>query len=303
MSAMEIGTPLNYQSFNDRLARQLEDYFGRTGIVSDEFSELLRVINRTYNDMGARISQLEEERKAAEPGRTLHTGNSGQDTMFFEQFVNIIAHNLRVPLANIRALCGLLREGELSKREQQKCLSGLNLSAEKLDAVVTDLAKMQSLIFTVENTWQNVSLAEIIHDIQALLAHTVVNEEVVFQLELKVDRINSVKSYLTSILYNLIVNSIRHRSRDTTPFIFIGSESEHGRLILTVKDNGSGIDLEKNGDSLFGLYKKFSDDTEGSGMGLFIVKTQVELLGGTISVESEPARGAAFTISLPAKLH
>lgn len=67
-------------------------------------------------------------------------------------------------------------------------------------------------------------------------------------------------------------------------------------MVLTFQDNGLGIDLVKKGKQVFGLYKRFHHHIEGKGMGLFLVKTQVELLGGKISIESEVNTGTKFTI-------
>ena len=67
---------------------------------------------------------------------------------------------------------------------------------------------------------------------------------------------------------------------------------------LTFTDNGMGINLKKNGDQVFGLYKRFHDNIEGKGMGLFMVKTQVETLGGKISIRSEVNKGTEFLIEL-----
>ncbi|HEY2583818.1 MAG TPA: HAMP domain-containing sensor histidine kinase, partial [Mucilaginibacter sp.] len=68
---------------------------------------------------------------------------------------------------------------------------------------------------------------------------------------------------------------------------------------LSFKDNGKGIDLQKNSHMLFGLYKRFDTTVEGKGMGLFMVKTQVEALGGTIKVKSKPGQGSNFIATLP----
>jgi signal transduction histidine kinase len=71
------------------------------------------------------------------------------------------------------------------------------------------------------------------------------------------------------------------------------------KIELRFKDNGKGIDLDKHSSHLFGLYKRFDNTVEGKGNGLFMVKTQVEALGGTIRVKSKPGEGAEFIILLP----
>ena len=112
----------------------------------------------------------------------------------------------------------------------------------------------------------------------------------------EVDEINTIKSYIQSIFYNLITNSIKYRKPFGGSLIEIVSHIADGKLIITFKDNGSGVDLTKKGDQIFGLYKRFHANTEGKGMGLYMVKTQVETLGGTIAVESEVNVGTTFII-------
>jgi signal transduction histidine kinase len=79
----------------------------------------------------------------------------------------------------------------------------------------------------------------------------------------------------------------------------IKSHKLKNKIELHFKDHGKGIDLVKNAPHLFGLYKRFDRTTEGKGMGLFMVKTQVEALGGTIKIKSKLNEGAEFIIQLP----
>ena len=107
----------------------------------------------------------------------------------------------------------------------------------------------------------------------------------------------TLKSYMHSIFYNLISNSIKFRKTDSIPVINIKSCKEDDKIILIFKDNGIGIDMEKKGRYLFGLYKRcHPEHAEGKGMGLFMVKTQVNALGGKISLTSSVNEGAKFKI-------
>ncbi|MEJ7692640.1 ATP-binding protein [Daejeonella sp.] len=112
----------------------------------------------------------------------------------------------------------------------------------------------------------------------------------------EIDKFNTIKSYMHSIFYNLISNSIKYRRPDVDPRIEISSHLSESKLTINFNDNGSGIDMVKHGDKLFGLYKRFHANIEGKGMGLYMVKTQVETLGGKVSVRSEVGRGAEFII-------
>ena len=108
--------------------------------------------------------------------------------------------------------------------------------------------------------------------------------------------IEYVPSYLESILLNLVSNALRYRHPERQPQILVKTFIHNNRIVLAVQDNGLGIDLEKYGAKLFGMYNTFHSNPESRGIGLFITKNQVEALGGTIQVESTPGYGASFRV-------
>ena len=104
---------------------------------------------------------------------------------------------------------------------------------------------------------------------------------------------------MKSIFYNLIINALKFSKPQQSPEIKIWSEIENDLIKIHFKDNGIGIDLNRYGDSIFGLYKRFNLNIEGKGLGLFMVKTQIEFLGGQIEVKSKINEWTEFIISLP----
>ena len=109
----------------------------------------------------------------------------------------------------------------------------------------------------------------------------------------------SIKSFIDSILYNLISNAIKYKSVERDLKINIDITRILGSIQIEFKDNGIGIDMQKYGDSLFGLYKRFHPKIEGKGIGLHMTKNQVESLGGNIRVESKVNDGTIFFITIP----
>jgi signal transduction histidine kinase len=101
---------------------------------------------------------------------------------------------------------------------------------------------------------------------------------------------------LESILYNIISNSIRYSHPDRKPVIIVKWINDDENKILQISDNGVGIDLVKNADKIFGMYKTFTSNVDSKGIGLFITKNQIDAMGGTITVESEPNIGTTFKI-------
>ncbi len=113
----------------------------------------------------------------------------------------------------------------------------------------------------------------------------------------KTETINYPKLYLESIIYNLVSNAIKYRSKTIQPVIEISTFILGERVQLSVKDNGLGIDLARYGDKLFKLNQIFHEGYDSKGVGLFITKAQIESLGGTISVQSMPNEGCNFTVT------
>jgi signal transduction histidine kinase len=109
----------------------------------------------------------------------------------------------------------------------------------------------------------------------------------------------SDKAYLDSILLNLITNAIKYRKKEHAPVIHISAKAEGENIVLRVIDNGSGIDLKKHGHQLFGMFKTFHGNREARGIGLFLIKNQIEAMGGSITVQSAPGEGTSFSIELP----
>ena len=104
------------------------------------------------------------------------------------------------------------------------------------------------------------------------------------------------------IFYKLISNSIKYKQSGLAPVIEIKSRKLADKIELSFKDNSIGMDLETKSEQIFGLYKRFHPQhAEGKGMGLFMVKTQVETLGGKISVQSKVNVGTEFKIEFDVK--
>jgi signal transduction histidine kinase len=106
-------------------------------------------------------------------------------------------------------------------------------------------------------------------------------------------------AYLDSIVLNLLSNAIKYRRADADPEIIIEAGIRNTVPYFSIQDNGKGIDLEKYGDKLFGMFKTFHGNRDARGIGLFITRNQIEALGGTIEVKSKVGEGTMFTVYLP----
>jgi signal transduction histidine kinase len=112
----------------------------------------------------------------------------------------------------------------------------------------------------------------------------------------KADKIEYPRSYLESIMLNLLSNALKYRSPARAPEIHFLTEETSEGLTLKISDNGLGMDLKKYGGKLFGLNKTFHRHAEAKGIGLFMTKIQIEAMGGHISAESEVDKGTTFKV-------
>jgi signal transduction histidine kinase len=105
------------------------------------------------------------------------------------------------------------------------------------------------------------------------------------------------RSYLESILLNLVTNAVKYSSPERSPQVRVRTEKVNDGVKLYFSDNGLGIDLVRYKDRIFGLYQRFHDHADSKGLGLYIVNSQVRVMGGEIDVESEVDKGTTFIIS------
>ena len=217
-----------------------------------------------------------------------------------EQFSYIVSHNLRTPVANILGLSRILKDDSLAEDQKEYIITELGASVEALDEVIMDLNLILKKKQAINESKEKVLFSRLVTKVKNSISHLVEAEQVEIITDFsEVDEYVTVKSYFHSIFYNLIVNSIKYRFPERRPVITITSRRKNGKVMLFFEDNGSGINLDKKKDQIFGLYKRFHSHVEGKGMGLFMVKTQIETLGGKISVKSQPNYGTVFELEFP----
>jgi len=236
------------------------------------------------------------EAKYAALEREKITADLIQRNSDLEQFTYIVSHNLRAPVANIIGLSDMLGDDDVDSGTKQEIMTRITQSIKHIDIVISDLNHILQTR-AVNEKKEIVFLAKLVESIKTSIYNAVPDEKVELIYDFApLESMFIIRSYAYSIFYNLISNSIKYRKADTPSLITISSTKQDGIVELRFKDNGKGIDLEKNGDQLFGLYKRFDTVTEGKGMGLFMVKTQVEALGGTIHINSKLNEGTEFVI-------
>lgn len=211
-------------------------------------------------------------------------------------FAHITSHNLRAPVANLISLMQLMK---LQSNEEERQILLLNL-----DKVVLQLSDtLETLVETLKikeeknDDLEFLNFNDILEKTKTLLSSQIQEKKVVITSDFnQFEGLFYKKTYLESIFLNLISNSIKYAKNDVNPIISIHSSIQNGKQMIEFNDNGLGIDLERHGNKVFGLYKTFHRNKDSKGIGLFITKNQIEALGGKIEVESEINKGCTFRI-------
>ncbi len=218
-----------------------------------------------------------------------------------KQFAYMVSHNLRSPIVKIQGLANLLESDKEGDSENEKILKYITLEINNLDNVIKD---MNDIITATDNEgmkYEYVDFATELGLIQSVLDEAITESRAEIRSDFKASAGTvTVKGYIYSIIYNLVSNAIKYRSPDRQPNIHISTSICSKFICFSIKDNGMGIDMEKNGAKIFELYKRLHGKTiPGKGIGLSMVKIQVEAMGGKIEVESHLNEGSTFKVCLP----
>ena len=213
-------------------------------------------------------------------------------------FSNIIAHNLRGPLGNITSIVDLIENMD-DVEQQKELISYLKPCTESVSAVFNQLIDSLHVMHDVEIEFRNNDLATCLKLVRNSLDLEIKQCQAKISTDLSLAaEVYGPEKYIVSMLHNLVSNAIKYRSPDRQPEILVRTMNEGEEVVLSVADNGLGIDLHKHGDNLFKIGKVFHSNPDSKGFGLFMTKTQVESIGGKIWIDSAPGKGTTFFIML-----
>lgn len=220
-----------------------------------------------------------------------------QNNKDLKQFSYITSHNLRAPLSNLTGLLNLIDDINIEDPELKEIITGFQKSTHLLNETINDLVKVIIIKDNPSIQKEKVLIKEVFENVFNQLSFLISVHKPILKIDLEdVSILEINKSYLESIFLNLLTNAIKYRAPIRQLKVTISTKVEDDNLIITFKDNGIGIDLDKNRDKIFGLYQRFHNYPDSKGLGLYLVKSQVESMNGTISVESTVGKGTTFTI-------
>lgn len=238
----------------------------------------------------------ERKQKELELNETLDI--IGDQNKRLTNFAHIVSHNLRNHAGNISMLLTLYDTDE-SEEEQEETLGYLKTASDRLNESINDLNEIVDLQQKTINQHKEVNINEYVTKTKEVLLTEILKHNVTFEEDIPKDlSLEYNPAYLESIMLNLFSNAIKYRKPELNPIIGIKAYEEGEHTFFEVSDNGLGLDLDKHGEKLFGMYNTFHGNENSKGIGLFITKNQIESMGGKISVESESGYGTTFKIRL-----
>lgn len=214
-------------------------------------------------------------------------------------FSYIVSHNIRSHASNILGIANILATVKNDEQTRNIFTQHLITSSRNLDDTLRQLNELLQIRSGMYSQTVTILLREAVKN----AVDTVQMQ--INELDATVDihvpegmTIQYDKSYMESIILNLLTNALKYRHPERKPHITFRATEVNGKTVVEVADNGLGINLEKYGEKLFGMYKTFHGNEDARGIGLFITKNQIEAMGGRIEVDSVVDVGTTFLIYL-----
>ncbi len=219
-----------------------------------------------------------------------------------QNFAYMVSHNLRSHANNLQYLVRLYQESE-EPEEQKEIFKHIFAISNSLNTTIEHLNQIVKIESDIKQERQWTEIEPIFKNVLNALESNIQSANAQIHYDFTAcPSIMYIPAYLESIFHNLLTNSLKYRSPDRKLVISCYSKDEDGNVYLVFEDNGTGIDMERYGKKLFGMYQTFHKNTDSKGIGLFITRNQVEALGGSIEVESTLDAGTKFIITLGTRL-
>ncbi|MCE2994723.1 MAG: PAS domain S-box protein [Cyclobacteriaceae bacterium] len=234
---------------------------------------------------------LEQNSKLSAIADTLKTKNEQ-----LEEFTQIVSHNLRSPVSNILSLLDFYEKSG-DENEKKSFIKMMHESSSKMLSHLHELNEVLKIKQNKDIERQWIRFDDALENVKQQLSVLISNTEAIITSDFAVaPQIHYPNIYLESILINLLSNALKYRHPEKMPEIQFSTTLIEGGIQLTISDNGLGINLKKYGHHIFKLRKTFHNHPESHGIGLFMVKNQIEALGGQINIYSEENNGTTFTV-------
>lgn len=256
-------------------------------ILKDEEGSPIKLIGTNWDITP--IKEAEEELR-----KLLEVTNEQNNNLL--NFAHIVSHNLRSHSSNLSMLSSFLIK-EKNEEERKKLIRMIDEASSGLNETVQHLNEVVHVKTSVDGNMASINLHTALKNVEKNISTLFKEKEVICEIDVpKTHNLKAVPAYLDSILLNLFTNSVKYSALNRQPHIMVSSKIDGNKVVVAFSDNGQGIDLDRHGNKIFGMYKTFHGNKDAKGIGLFITKNQIEAMNGKIEVESTVNVGTTFNL-------
>jgi PAS domain S-box-containing protein len=252
-----------------------------------------------YGDLIYSAARDITERKCADIERDDLIHELERRNAELERFTYTVSHDLKSPLITIRGFLGFLEKDVLTGNVERLQIDMRRIveATEKMQRLLNELLDL-SRIGRIITPPQEIAFEILVHDALQLVSSHLAQHNVTVQVAPDLPHVHGDRVRLVEVLQNLVDNAAKFMGAQPHPQIEIGVCTLDDQQAFFVRDNGIGIDSQHH-DKVFGLFNKLDPKSEGTGVGLALVKRIIEVHGGRIWVESDGVHGSTFYFTLP----
>jgi signal transduction histidine kinase len=219
-----------------------------------------------------------------------------------DQFIHFsysTANDLKAPIANMKSLLEMLDRDKMKASNYDAVLRNAKKSANQLEKTIFALSEVNKVREELKSEKEEVNFDETLKEVVGKLLEQIKGAKATIKKDFSdCENINFSRIQLKTILYHLLTNSIKYRDPEKPLIVKFKTIKKNGKISLITKDNGLGFDSIKHQDEIVKPFVRLHSHTEGTGLGLYIIKIILDYNKGTIKMESEPKQGATFALRL-----
>ncbi|WP_299754203.1 PAS domain-containing sensor histidine kinase [uncultured Pontibacter sp.] len=290
-TAYELSRALQDGRFEDEGWRVKKDgsTFWANVVITAVYNKDEKLIG--FSKVTRDMSERRRNEELMSKNKALHKINTDLDN-----FVYTASHDLKAPIANLEGLLALLK-ADLgpAMEEHEEVVSRIDNSVQRLNRIILDLTDISRVRYE-ENLVEKVQLKELVAEVEASLENLIYSSQAVVEKDFSgFSHLSYSRKNLRSILFNLLSNAIKYASPERRPVIKIKTEKQEEGYVLSISDNGLGIDSNHQ-QKIFSMFRRMHTHVEGTGVGLYLVKRILENSEDRIEVESEVGKGSTFKL-------
>ncbi len=275
------------QQLSDELAAHNENILNQKGVIEKQ--------NVLLN-----LSKIELERKVEDRTLELKLSNEelAQQNAQLEEFAFMTAHNLRAPVARLLGLSSLFDFENRGDHSNLELVRRMQQSAKDLDETIKEISKILHIKRGMHGSFIGVNLKNIFDKIVSLFREEIQRQNIVITSRiLPTHVVTGIEPFVHSVFYNILGNNIRYMDEHRSSLIMVSVDDADDKWRIIIEDNGIGFDSDLHFDKLFRPFTRFNNLREGRGLGLYLVKIQMEMMHGSITVKSKINEGTIVTLN------